>query len=302
MKNYLIPPIAMFAFLFLISAGTNPELLSPHAGPGDLQAFVAPISGTWVAEDQADAIQDSDHGYEALNRLAFFALDIDPQQIAGQEIRIPITEYCQPAVAQYLHFRLEGDHLAYSGASFEDWSFDMAKIDYIHISYVQEGAELILTLEALEAETQNYRNIRLVRVSDIPPSNAYWQCGLQYYFISLLMEGEYQLFDPAGNPLPEDHLLSQIESKEELQFFTENPHLWPAFEAVCVRSPFDIVILRSNADQEEEIYAIEWRGNNLLLYETEVTDLNQESALPLQRGKLLYRIIPAQPLSPENLF
>lgn len=302
MNKYLIPPIAIFAFLFLISAGQNPDLLSPAAAPGDLQAFVAPISGTWVAEDQADAIPDSDPSYEALDRLAFFALDIDPQQIIGQEIRIPITEYCQPAVAQYLHFRLEGDHLAYSGASHEDWSFDMARIDYIHISYTQEGAEWVLTLEALEAETQNYRNIRLVRVSDIPPSNAYWQCGLQYYFMSLLMEGEYQLFDPAGNALSEDHLLSKIESKEDLQFFTENPHLWPEFEAVCVRSPFDIVVLRSNADQEEEIYGIEWSGNTLLLYETEVTDLNEESALPLQRGKLLYRIIPAQPLSPENLF
>jgi hypothetical protein len=309
MKKYIIYPTLLVSLILIASSVCSRMSASPtddpmHRGPGDLLAYVQPIAGTWVAEDQFAAAAASDHNLQALGRLSFFALHIDPTQIRGDEIRIAVTEYCQPELAQYIHFRLAGDRLEYTGASFDDWSFDMTRIDFMYLSYVAEGDELILSFEAMETEMQNYQLIRMVRLPETEPqaAYAYWQCGLQYFLISLLLDGDYDLYDETGNQVEKDRLIGDESSRETLRLLSANGTLQPAFEELCVRSAFDIVVLRSNAPETEEgIYALAWAGDNLLLYETILHDLARNDQPPLRRGRLLYTIVPHPKYPQESL-
>lgn len=309
MKKHIIPTPLLVSFLLLIASAGNFMFASPPekpvpTAPGDLLAYIQPIAGTWIAETQLEALPASDLSYQALDRLSYFALHIDPANIRGDEIRITVTEYCQPALAQYLHFQLVGDRLEYTGASFDDWSFDMTRIDFMYLSYVAEGTELVLSFEAMETEMQNYQLIRMVRLPETQASDTYgyWQCGLQYYLISLLLDGDYDLYDAGGNFVEKEKLIGDKSSQEMLRFLSENSTLRPELEDLCVRSAFDIVVLRSNAPEPEEgIYAIEWIGETLLLYETQLNPQNQVGQVPLKRGNLLYKIVPVPFSRPQSM-
>jgi hypothetical protein len=173
----------------------------------------------------------------------------------------------------------------------------MTRIDFMYISYVAAGEELVLSLEAMETEMQNYQLIRMLRLPETKPAAGYtyWQCGLQYYLISLLLDGDYDLYDAAGNRVEKELLIGDADSQEAFRLLSEHGALRPELEGLCMRSAFDIVVLRSNATEpEEDIYAIEWVGENLLLYATVLEGLDRDEQVPLRRGRLLYKIVPIQ--------
>jgi hypothetical protein len=123
-----------------------------HSPSTDLHAYVQVIQGEWLYTPRS---------YDTNSRA--LSLQIYPDMIEGDILKIRVEEYCHPNLVQHLHFRLHDQRLRFVGASLEDCVFDMQRIDFIDIWYEEHNGKIALFYEAMEMEHQNYQKVKLQR-------------------------------------------------------------------------------------------------------------------------------------------
>lgn len=255
----------------------------------DMLAFVERIEGTWVNEEFANR---QALGQARESDQPDLLLDIRKANLQDSLLAIYIAEYCRPEEAEYLLFRFDGKNLVYKGAIWEGCYVDIARIDFMTISYKEIQGLPLLSFEAREVDHQNHQKLDLLRLPDEEFQSG-WHCTMQYHLIDILSEGTYTLYDPDFKELTLLEAFGSENLVEELKFFEAFHTAWPMYEEICVSAPFEVVVLgENNPAGSMNIFAIEWNSSEIRLYETLVHDESEDGVFPLVKGDLKVIIVP----------
>jgi hypothetical protein len=264
-----------------------------------LKQFLQQAKGLWAEEGYVLGLRAGQLLQEQATGLT---LDIRPERIAAGRAQIFVSDFCRPELADYLLFRLEDGVLVYEGASLAGCSFDISWIGEMRIRKLTEGGETVLLYEMQDADAGEWTRERLRRLPEGPQASA-WHCQMQSALIRLLQQPGSQIFDSAGRALSPEEAFGSASLMDELAYLDRYSLFWPLFEEVCVRAPFEVVIIGAlHPGGSAEVYAIEWDSEEVRLYETHSAEESEDGYFPLKRGALRFRILPpgqGGPLSPS---
>ncbi|MEL6133737.1 MAG: hypothetical protein AAFR59_10270, partial [Bacteroidota bacterium] len=214
-----------------------------------------------------------------------FLIDIRPENRRGNRVAVYVSEYCRPEEADYLIFEYMEGRLLFVGAEWDACFLDIPRIDFMVLGY--DGAQDQIIYEVREAEYQQLKLVRRPFLSDG------WHCHMQYHVIDILTQGRYTLLSPDLRVLSLREAFGQENLLDDLYFFEQFSSLWPMYEEICVRAPFEVVVLGGlSPGSTQKTYAIEWTSAEIRLYQTYAGKDSEDGVFPLKKGKLQMIIIP----------
>jgi len=187
---------------------------------------------------------------------------------------------------------LKNQKLTYVGASVDGCFFDLDRIHFIDVWYEVKDKDTVLVYEAAEMEHANYQKCQLYRRSIIEAPTSVWQCALQEHLVQFLRDEAYNIYDAEGEAIDPQRLFASQSKFGEVYFYDAYTAFWPDYEEICIQAPFEIVML---GGMDKEVFAIDWQPEKIDLYST-YKDVEQSKGIQLlQKGSLMYRIIPDEP-------
>jgi len=290
----LMLPVLVWAFTQfnpkkVNTKGGDKEKVTLAGDSLEMSQFIHKIEGSWVEEIYVRKMAlDTNFEEEGPDLL----LDIRKENQRGDRIAIYIAEYCRPEEAEYLLFGLEDGRLIYKGAEWDGCVIDIARIDFMSITYQEEEGLPLLTFEAREVDYQYHQKVRLLRLPEEQAALG-WHCQMQYHLIDILTEGNYTLYDSNYQKITLLEAFGNENLLEELSFFEAFHTAWPMYEEICVSAPFEVVVLGDNHPKGNmQVYAIEWSSSQIKLYETYVSPESEDGIYPLQKGNLKVIMLP----------
>lgn len=274
-----------------------PENVSAKDSLGLIQ-YVQKIEGSWVDEHFANqtalGLNEESDGPDLL-------LDIRSANIKDDLLAIYVAEYCRAEEAAYLLFGFDGQKLIYKGAEWEGCFIDIARIDFMSITYKEMQGLPVLSFEAREVDHQNHQRVDLLRLPEEVAESG-WHCSMQYHLMDILTKGNYTLYSPQFQELTLLEAFGSENLLEELSFFEAFHTAWPMYEEICVSAPFEVVVLGEiHPRGAMNVFGIEWNSSEIRLYETFVHEESEDGVFPLVKGELKVILIPKLHLpQPEN--
>lgn len=298
MKKYL--RTISFLILFILCGWGLAQLipqLPPISGKQELATYTSSsdsvelmlllekIQGSWVDQGYVTGFQDGALMYEP---EPDFLLDIRPENRRGNGIAIYVSEYCRPEEADYLIFEYIKGRLVFVGAEWDACFLDIPRIDFMVLGY--DATNDRIRYEARETEYQHHVQLELARRPALANG---WHCHMQYHVIDILTQGSYTLLGPDYHILSVAEAFGQEDLLDDLFFFEQFSSLWPMFEEICVRAPFEVVVLGGlSPGSVQKVYAIEWNSAEIRLYDTFAGTDSEDGVFPLEKGSLRVIIVP----------
>lgn len=156
---FLVFALALLSFLNINRITTPKEHTEIQDTPAnDLLSYVQEIEGSWLSpyKDSSEAFPDN------------LWIKVREDWIEKDKVKIFISEYCKPGIAEYLLFELYENSLCYVAAIDGDCIYQPIYLDFIELKYDTVDGETVLYYESYEAEREN-QLIRMLR--RIPPLN-----------------------------------------------------------------------------------------------------------------------------------
>ncbi|MEL6853315.1 MAG: hypothetical protein AAFP92_32695, partial [Bacteroidota bacterium] len=275
-------PTYWLLFLLLPVLVASAHSWGPKPTEADrLRAFLKPLAGTWADEKALVETPEA----------SAWQIQIDPSRVQGGEALILVQEYCGEGQADFLYFRLVGKKLIMTGASRDGCRIHMDRIEYVTLEPRYRQEDTVLMYRAREVEYQNEVNLPLYRRPKTPEISRFWACGLQDKLTEVLKTSPYRILDAFDRPVSVEEAFGRPDLVQELEFFEANTVLWPTYEELCIRTPFDIVnIPLSGATPIYQTFAIEWDPQEIRLYRTFRFQAESGDMIGLRKGPLAYRI------------
>ncbi|MDX2283216.1 MAG: hypothetical protein NW241_03605 [Bacteroidia bacterium] len=275
--------------LFGLSTQRRQDKLAAFSAPKTpkehpyMREFIRLIEGVW-ADEASLLVQAEDPE---------FLVEIRSARISGSEIRLIVSEYCRPDLAEYLHFKLDGKTLVYQGASAAGCFIRLDFIESIRITPVVEQGDTLLMYEAREAEGERVVRERLRRVPEQTPRPEVFRIGLENHLRQLLEPGRYQLCDAFGKAAAAEAVFGSADPKQTLHYMGDLPFSLPMYKEMRVRPETDVIVLGDlQGPQTPRTYALEWDRKAIYLYSTEIGTPGPDGALPLMKHQFLYTLAP----------